>query len=61
MKNSLDYDWRFGDKATDYLLERCLELTDAEDYVVLLGTPTVSRWDDRRRLVDVWTSGNRTF
>lgn len=39
--HSLDYDWRFGDNATDHLLERCLELTDAEDCVVLLGTPSV--------------------
>lgn len=23
--------------------------------------PSVSRWDDRRKLVDVWTSGNRIF
>lgn len=37
----LDFDWRFGDKATDHLLERCLELTDVEDCAVLLGTPSV--------------------
>jgi hypothetical protein len=37
----LDYDWRFGVKATDHLLERCLEFTDAEDCVTLLGTPSV--------------------
>jgi len=37
----LDFDWRFGDKATDHLLGRCLELTDAEDCVVLLGTPSI--------------------
>ena len=37
----LDYDWRFGGKAIDHILERCLELTDSSDTVILLGTPAV--------------------
>lgn len=37
----LDYDWRFGVKAIDYILEKCLELTDTSDSVILLGTPAV--------------------
>ena len=37
----LNYDWRFGGKAIDHILEKCLELTDPSDIVILLGTPGV--------------------
>lgn len=37
----LDYSWRFGDKAINYLLEKCLELTTPTDSVILLGAPSV--------------------
>ena len=37
----LDYDWRFADRAINFLLEKCLELTDPSDKVILLGTPSI--------------------
>lgn len=37
----LDFDWRFGERAIDHILKKCLELTAASDTVILLGTPGV--------------------
>ncbi len=37
----LDYEWRFGKKATDYLLAKCLALTDPADTIVLVVAPSV--------------------
>jgi hypothetical protein len=37
----LDYDWRFGDKSINHLLEKCLDLTESLDTIILLGTPAV--------------------
>ena len=39
----LDYDWRFSELATQYLLRRCFELTHPGDTVALLGTPSLLR------------------
>jgi hypothetical protein len=39
----LDYDWRFGVSAVNYLLETCLELTGPDEMIALLGTPSVLR------------------
>lgn len=39
----LDFDWRFGDSAVKYLLDICLGLTNPDDTIALLGTPSVMR------------------
>lgn len=39
----LDYDWRFGESAVKYLLDACLTLTQPDEMVALLGTPSVLR------------------
>jgi hypothetical protein len=37
----LNYDWRFSDSATKYLLDYCLEATKETETVVCLGTPSL--------------------
>jgi hypothetical protein len=37
----LDYDWRFSDSSTKYLLHYCLELTKSNEKIALLGTPGI--------------------
>ncbi len=37
----LDYDWRFSDSATNYILDYCLEITQLTEKIVLLGTPSI--------------------
>lgn len=37
----LDYDWRFSNSASSYLLSNCLEITKPGETVVLLGTPSI--------------------
>lgn len=39
----LDYDWRFSEAASAYLLDRCLELTNSDETIAFLGTPSVYR------------------
>lgn len=39
----LDYDWRFGESAVRYLLDACLTLTQPDETIALLGTPSVLR------------------
>ncbi|SRR6266568_2722558 len=39
----LDYDWRFSDTATRHLLDECIRLSQPDETVVLLGTPSVLR------------------
>jgi hypothetical protein len=37
----LDYDWRFSDSATTYLLEYCLAITKPSETIALFGTPSI--------------------
>lgn len=37
----LDYDWRFSDSATKYLLDYCLEVTKETETIAFLGTPSI--------------------
>jgi hypothetical protein len=37
----LDYDWRFGNRAIDYLLAEALRYTSAGDGIVLIGAPSL--------------------
>lgn len=39
----LDYDWRFTESASAYLLDKCLTSTDTDETVALLGVPSVFR------------------
>jgi len=41
LPHPLDYDWRFGDRSSFHLLRKCEELTDPEDCIALLGSPSV--------------------
>ncbi|MBF2067549.1 MAG: hypothetical protein IGS39_24495 [Calothrix sp. C42_A2020_038] len=39
----LDYDWRFSDAAVKHLLKECAKVTQTDDTIVLLGTPSLLR------------------
>ncbi|BAY95716.1 MULTISPECIES: hypothetical protein [unclassified Tolypothrix] len=39
----LDYDWRFSDAAARRLLNECAKVTNLDDTIVLLGTPSLLR------------------
>ncbi|BAT56597.1 hypothetical protein NOS3756_56090 (plasmid) [Nostoc sp. NIES-3756] len=39
----LDYDWRFSDTASQYLLNKCVEVTSLNETIALLGTPSLLR------------------
>ncbi len=40
----LDFDWRFTHQAVDYLLSQLFKLTDLNDCIALLGTPSILWW-----------------
>jgi hypothetical protein len=37
----LDYDWRYGISTSKHLLDLCLDYTQPEDLIILLGTPSL--------------------
>lgn len=41
MPHILDYEWRFSKTTIDYLLERCLSITETIDIIGLLGVPSI--------------------
>lgn len=41
LPHPLDFEWRFADSASKYLLSICSELTNPQDNILLLGTPSI--------------------
>ncbi|MBO1223788.1 MAG: hypothetical protein JYX80_05130 [Candidatus Scalindua sediminis] len=41
LPHPLDFEWRFADSASKYLLSICLKLTSPKDNILLLGTPSL--------------------
>jgi hypothetical protein len=45
----LDFEWRFSDTASAYLLNKCENLTGSIDRLIMLGTPSLFRYANERR------------
>lgn len=55
LPHPLDFEWRFSDTASEYLLNKCEELTGSIDNLIMLGTPSLLRYSNERRKLNYKT------
>jgi len=49
LPHPLDFEWRFSDTASAYLLNKCEGLTGSIDALIMLGTPSLFHYSNERR------------
>jgi len=59
----LDFEWRFSDTASSYLLNKCENLTGSIDNLIMLGTPSLFQYANERRKPNykIHFMGDHTF